>query len=186
MDKFSKLFQSNKKLKDDDNYLWKGSYIKIKELDGWEGVCEKDCIVAIVYLLEHDELVLRKEYVPTYNWVNKKEFYLTILSGAIEEGETAERTLIRELEEEAGIKLHTHYRGFKKLNQLFFNKGCTAQYHIYYVPLNDTDYEKVLAKGDGSEIEDKSISVRIDVKFVKNLNPSDTITALCLEYFKNI
>ena len=43
------------------------------------------------------------------------------------------------------------------------------------------EYDETIAKGDGSKIEDLSKTVNVDVKSLKNLTPSDTVTKLLIE-----
>jgi hypothetical protein len=50
--------------------------------------------------------------------------------------------------------------------------------------LTERDYEEVVAKGDGSKIEEMSKSVKVDVRYLNSLNPSDLITDYMLMKFK--
>jgi 8-oxo-dGTP pyrophosphatase MutT (NUDIX family) len=184
MEKFS-LYSQQMNQPEDEEYLYDGDYMKIKNIDGWEAVIEKDCMIVVPHLLDYNEIILRKESIPPFQYVEKREFFLTALSGGIEKGETAEKTLFRELEEEAGIRLNTGYKAYKKWNELFFNKGNTAKCHLYYLPLHSYDFTTVYAKGDGTESESKSTAVRIDLKYLDNLNTSDLVTCLLLEYLKS-
>lgn len=183
MDKISKFLNKKETILEEE-FLFKGKHLKIKDIEGWEVIVEKDCSVAIIHLLEYDQIILRKEYIPSFKHVNDKDFYLTILAGSIEKDETPEQCIKREIYEESGIKLHTFYKGLKLWNKLFLNKGSVAQAHIFYVPVTNNDYERTSPKTDGSVDEARSSCVRIDIKYLNHLNPSDLITALCLEYFK--
>jgi 8-oxo-dGTP pyrophosphatase MutT (NUDIX family) len=184
MEKFS-IYSQQLDKPAEDSYLFDGEYLKIKEIDGWEAVVENDCMVVIPYLIDNKEIILRKEVIPPFQHVDKKEFFLTIISGTIEQGESVEKTLFRELEEEAGIRLNTSYTGYKKWNELFFSKGNTAKCHIYFVPLHSNDFTTVYPKGDGTDSEQKSTSVRIDIKYLDSLTPADLATTLALQYLKN-
>jgi hypothetical protein len=50
--------------------------------------------------------------------------------------------------------------------------------------LNERDYHEVVAKGDGSKEEEMSKSVKVDVKYINSLNPSDLITYYMLMKMK--
>ena len=54
----------------------------------------------------------------------------------------------------------------------------------YILTLTERDYHEVIAKGDGSKAEDISKSVKVDVKYIKSLNPSDLITDYMLMKIK--
>ena len=69
------------------------------------------------------------------------------------------------------------------------NKGTVDKYYPYLIPLTERDFHEVVAKGDGTKVEDLSKSVKVDVKYIKSLNPSDLITDYMLmkikEYLKS-
>jgi 8-oxo-dGTP pyrophosphatase MutT (NUDIX family) len=184
MEKFS-MFSQKFNAATDEDYVWQGDYLKIKNIEGWDVVVENDCVLILPYLIDTDEIILRKEVIPPFKFKTGQDFFLTGISGTIENNESVEETLFRELQEEAGIKLNTGYKQFKKWSETFFNKGNTAKCHIYYVPLYNYDYITVMAKGDGSEEEAKSTAVRVNIKYLNNLKPSDLATTLALEFFKN-
>lgn len=183
MNKFSSVSKEKLGIEKDD-FLYDG-YLKIKSKDGWEYVDEKDCAVCIVHLIEFNEILLRMEEVPPFRDKHPhQEKFLTLISGTIENGETPTETMIRELEEEAGIVLNTLYSSMESLGDYFWNKGNSSKCHLFYVPLRINDYKKVAIKGDGSEFEKKSKNVRVDVKNIQALKSSDIVTALMLEKIK--
>ena len=92
-----------------------------------------------------------------------------------EEGEMDLEELLRELEEEAGIVLREDYQ-LEALRPLFINKASANKYYPYLLPLSERDYHEVVAKGDGSKEEEMSKAVKVDVKYLSSLNPSDLIT----------
>jgi hypothetical protein len=184
MEKFSSY--SNKFIpSNEEEYVWQGDYLKIKNIEGWDAVVENDCVLLLPHLLDTDEIILRKEVILPFKFKTGHDFFLTGISGTMDNKETAIQTLFRELQEEAGIKLNTSYNQFKKWSETFYSKGNTAKCHIYYVPLYNYDYITVAASGDGSDEEANSISVRVSLKYLNNLNPSDLATTLALEFLKN-
>ena len=62
------------------------------------------------------------------------------------------------------------------LEPLFINKASANKYYPYVIALNERDYHEVVAKGDGSKEEEMSKSVKVDVKYLGSLRPSDLIT----------
>jgi hypothetical protein len=51
--------------------------------------------------------------------------------------------------------------------------------------LTETQYQEVIAKGDGSKAEKMSKSVKVDAKFLSNLNASDLITEFMILKMKD-
>lgn len=185
MIKFTKLQNEEKSIKPEE-FLYDG-YIKVKSNDGWEYVVENDCVVAMVHLLDYNEILLRKEIVPPFRErYPSQEFFLTIISGTMEKGEAPIDTIKRELVEEAGILLNTQYSNYQSWGDYFFSKGNTAKCHIFYIPLRVDDFQKVSATGDGTEFEKNSNTVRIDLKYLNALKPADLITCLCIEKMKSV
>lgn len=183
MNKFSKIQKTKLSIEKED-YLYDG-YLKIKSKDNYEFVVENDCSLAIVHLLDFNEILLRKEFIPPFQDRHvDKEFFLTMISGCVEKGETPIQTIIRELAEEAGILLNTTYNSWENWGNYFWCKSNSSKAHIFYFPLRVDDFRKVVACGDGSEIEKLSSTVRVDLKFINSLKPSDLTTALCIELMK--
>jgi 8-oxo-dGTP pyrophosphatase MutT (NUDIX family) len=183
MKKFSKI--TSEKVEKEEEFVYDGEYLKIKERDGWQFVTESDCVIGLVHLLDFDEIILRKEWIPPYqDREPSSEYFLTMLSGTIEEDEKPIDTLKRELEEEAGIRLNTLYSSEEYLGEYFMTKGNSAKYHIYYIPLWTNEFQKIQAVGDGSDAEEKSSTIRVNTAYLSTLKPSDIITAYCLEKIK--
>jgi 8-oxo-dGTP pyrophosphatase MutT (NUDIX family) len=176
MKRFSSLKPKDEFAENKEEVLYKDDNIKIVNYENWSLIEEKDCIVCIPFLIETNQIVLRYEYIPTFKYVDSQEYHVTVVSGGIEQGETPKIALLRELEEEAGIVLREDFIIEEELKPLFISKGHTNKYHPFILPLNERDYEEVFAKGDGSEEEAKSKSVKVDVKYIKSLNTSDLIT----------
>ena len=92
-------------------------------------------------------------------------------------------TRIRELKEELGIELR-YGMEIKFDSELFVSKGNCTKYHTCILPLTKGDYNEVVATTDGSIAEQKSSSVKVDVKYINQLKPNDVITALMIEKIK--
>ena len=183
MKTFSEI--SKKKEPKPADMVYDGDYIKVKSMDGWEFVEERDIVIIVPHLLEFDEVLLRKEYVPPFNTREpEQEHFLTCISGTMEAGEKPTDTLIREVKEEAGVVLNTGFEGWKKWGKFFMNKGNNSYCHIYYLPITTSDFQKIEPTGDGSEEEAKSNTVRIDLKYLDSLNPSDLITMTVIKFLK--
>ena len=103
MKKFTKYGKENKEKKKGDDILFENDILKVVSYKGWSFVKESDSVVVIPYLLETNQIILRSEYIPTFEWSDHKEMYLTVISETIEGKEKPEETIVRGLEEECGI-----------------------------------------------------------------------------------
>ena len=176
MEKFSKMRDKNDFNEPKDEIKYEDGNLKIVNYEDWSIIKERDVVVCIPYLIESNQMVLRHEYIPTFKYVTGQEYHATLIGGGIETGETPQQSLIRELEEEAGIVLREDFQIEEELKPLFMTKGQTNRYYPFILPLNERDYHEVIAKGDGSEEEAKSKSVKVDIKFINSVNSSDLIT----------
>lgn len=176
MEQFSKMKPKSEFVGGDkNNVLFSNKYVKVIDYDGWTIVTESDFVVCIPYLIDSNQIILRHEYIPTFKFVDGQEHHITILSGAIEKGETPEKAITRELEEEAGIVLSPEYK-IEFLKPLFISKGNANKYYPCIIQLTEGQYHEVIPSGDGSKAEKKSQSVKVDAKYVNSINSSDLIT----------
>lgn len=184
MEKFSKLKPKTDFVEDKEDIVYSNDYVKVINFEDWTIVKESDFVVCIPYLIDSNQIILRHEYIPTYKYVDGQDYHITVLSGGIEVGETPERALLRELEEEAGIVVSPDYK-VEFMKPLFVSKGNASKYHPCIIQLTERDYHEVVAKGDGSEAEKKSQSVKVDVKYLSSINASDLITEYMIEQMKD-
>lgn len=183
MQMFSKLkphtgFSPKKK-----DIAWKNDTISVIDFEGWSFTEESDMVVCIIHLIEQNQFILRHEYIPTFKYIDGQEHHLTVLSGSIRKGESPERCLLREIEEEAGIVIDPDHKiEFEK--PLFISKGCVDKYHPCIITLSEGDYHEVVAKTDGSKAEKKSQTVKLNMKYINSVNASDLITEYMMLKFK--
>jgi len=175
MEKFTKLKPKSEFKEDKEDILFSNKYMKVINYEDWTVIKESDFVVCIPYLIDSNQMILRHEYIPTFKMVDGQEFHITVLSGGIEKGETPERAILRELEEEAGIVVDPDFK-VEFMKPLFISKGNASKYYPCIIQLTERQYHEVIAKGDGSEAEKKSQSVKVDVKYLNSVNASDVIT----------
>jgi 8-oxo-dGTP pyrophosphatase MutT (NUDIX family) len=192
MDKFSNLQKNIKKQKkQEENKLYKNDHMEIVEYNDWEFVKGNDVVVILPYFRDESNIILRHEYIPTYQYHYKdnKQYkhithFLTMLSGTVEPGEDLKTTVRREIYEEAGIVLSNIYEiEFDK--HLFLNKGNVSQYHTCILELIYNDYKLTSPKGDGSYSEKVSNSISVSLGDIDDLKTHDLITEYMLTKFKS-
>lgn len=191
MDKFSNIEKGEKKAIDSDIKIkYKGEQFDVIEYKDWEFVKEKDMVVILPYLRDEASILLRHEWIPTYqyHYKNSNEYknvthFLTTLSGTVENGESLENTVRRELYEEAGIVLSNMY-DIEIEKHLFQTKGNVGQYHICFVELRYNDFRLTPPKGDGSLGESLSNTIKISLGDIDELRTHDLITEYILTKFK--
>ena len=175
MDKFSKIKPKSVDQSDDDNVLFSNDHLKIVQFEDWSIIKEPDYVVCVIYLIEMNQIILRHEYIPTFKYVDGQEYYITVVSGSIEVGESPQTAILREIEEEAGLVLSPDIK-IEFMNPVYISKSHPSKYHPAIVTLTERDYHEIIAKGDGSKAEELSKCVKIDIKYINSIMPSDLIT----------
>lgn len=182
MEKFSKV--KAEEVRPEEKVLYSDDYTKLVEFEGWAVLEEPDNVVCIPFLVEYNQFIIRQEYIPSYKLDEGREFHITVLSGGIEDNESPEQALRRELEEEAGLVLRENFEmTFDR--PIYKFKGSSSKYHVCILPLTESDYHEVIPGGDGSKAEDASKSVKVSLKHINAIIPADTITELMMFKLKN-
>lgn len=174
----------------DNDVKFKGDYLKVIGYNNFEFVSEAHMVVILPYLRDDGFILLRHEYVPTYQYFYKDSVeykhitnFLTIITGTVEKGESLENTVRRELYEEAGVVLSNMYK-VELDKHLFLSKGNVSQYHTCIVELRYNDYKLVTPKTDGSEEEKLSKTIKISLGDLDEVKTHDLITEYMLTKFK--
>lgn len=183
MQRFSKLKPKTEFEPKKDDVVFKTDHMSLVEYEGWSIVDEPDMVVCIIYLIQENLFILRHEYIPTFKYCEGQEYHMTVLSGTMEKGEDPKVTLLREIEEEAGIVISPEIEiEFEK--PLFVSKGNTAKYHPAIITLTESDYHEIIPPTDGSNAEKKSKTVKLETRYLNSINSSDLITEYMLDKFK--
>lgn len=134
-----------------------GSWVRIKRevYDRGDGAC------ALLYNHEKGTVLLIKQFrLPAY--LNEDSGFLIEACAGVIENETPEKTILREIQEEAGYRISK----VTKVADVFMSPGAsTERVHLYIGPYEDA--QKV-SDGGGLETENEDIEV-IEYAFAKAL-----------------
>ena len=189
--KFSKLEKEGPTAPEDKpNVVHQGEYLNIINYKDYEFVSESDMVIMLPYLRDEGYVLLRHEYIPTYQYYYRKSDdykhitnFVSAVSGTVEKNESIENALRRELYEETGIVLSNLYKiEFGK--HLFLSKSNVAKYHICILELRFNDYKVVPPKHDGSKEERLSKTIRVSLGDLDDIKTHDLITEYVLTKFK--
>ena len=184
MKKFTNLKPDESKLFKSDEVLYSDDNIKLVKFEDWSILTGRDAVICIPYLIELNQFIIRQEYIPSFKYTDGIDYHLACVGGGIELGEDPETALLREVQEEAGLVLRDSYRiEFDK--PLYLGKYTSTKVYPCILPLNENDYHEIAIKTDGTRCEKLSNTVKIDVKFLKTLNPSDITTEYMLIKFRD-
>jgi 8-oxo-dGTP pyrophosphatase MutT (NUDIX family) len=175
MDKFSRLKPKSDIPEEDENVLYSDDHMKLISFEDWSIIKEPDYVVCIVYLIEMNQIILRHEYIPTFKYVDGQEYHITVISGGIEIGETPQTAILREIEEEAGLVISPEFN-IEFMKPMYISKSNSAKYHPCIITLTERDYHEIVAPTDGSVAEGLSKSIKVDLKYISSVMPSDLIT----------
>lgn len=117
----------------------------------------------IVMNQQEDKILLIKQY-------GMKEFIL--VAGYVNKGETAEHAVVRELQEETGLKAieiqYNRSRYYEPSNTLMLNYSCIVEDEILDVLTDEVDYAEWFAIEDAkNNIKKNSLAQKFMEEFIK-------------------
>ena len=192
MEKFTKVVKTQDKqiTADEQSIVYEDEHMKVKNVNDWSYVVESDSIVVLPYVKDEGYVFLRSENIPPWSdkykgkELGKSTQFLTLISGTIENGETPEQTLRRELYEEGGIAL-TQFYNFEIEGPYFTSKSSTYQFYICLMELSYTDFKMVAPPGDGTQHEKMAKTLRVSIADLDEIRINDMVTRLLVDKLKN-
>jgi 8-oxo-dGTP pyrophosphatase MutT (NUDIX family) len=130
--------------------IYRNRYVTVQETDtGYVYIKGKPSVHILVINSNTRRILIRKEKVCLWEKDTDGLTYCS-LTGTIEDGETVEQTLIKELWEEAGIQANS-IKDFIKLGKTHKSKNHKEMQYNYAFDAATSTFEKLV--GDGSEGE---------------------------------
>lgn len=189
MEKFTQI--KDTPITPEDETLYKGKYLDVISYKDTEILQLKDKVAILPYFRDEATFLMRLEYTPAYQYKNRDKSnlkritnYLTVITGAIEEGETPEQTIRRELYEEGGIVLNNLYP-FEVEGPFFTDKYNTSQMWLCLLELPVNSYRQIKPPTDGSVSEKLSKCIKVSVGDVAQIVNNDLITRHMITMLKN-
>lgn len=122
-------------------------------------------IVAVLPFHKTRGIIVRKELTPSWGrgmtlWTPDR-LHLNSITGGVEH-KTPVETALHELEEEAGIVLHTPEKHLLPLGTTFVSKAADTEAYLFAVELVDGCFDEVDMKTDGSYLEQNETYTWVD------------------------
>ena len=157
--------------------LFNGKWVRLVYWNNYEFLDEPPIVMVIPIRTDTGEPLVgfREEYCPPYFFDREdpdqmdEEMYYTVITGRIEEGDSAEETLYREIEEEAGIRMKPEATIVPLSDSIPLVKFASTRVYPYLVYLEEGTYDFVEAKGDGTENEARSQTLWAPVDKISQL-----------------
>jgi len=191
MEKFTQI-ENKPIITEEDDILFNGKHLDIINYKETEILQIKDKVAILPYFRDEATFLMRLEYLTAYQLKNKNNSelrkvtnYLTVITGTMEEGETPEQTIRRELYEESGLVLNNMFQ-FDVEGPFFVQKYSTGQIWTCLLELPVNTYRQIKPPTDGSKGEKLSKCIRVSIGDVEQIVNNDIVSKLLISQLKNI
>jgi 8-oxo-dGTP pyrophosphatase MutT (NUDIX family) len=190
MEKFTQI-QDKPIVKDEASVLYKGKHLDMINYKDTEILEIKDKVAILPYFRDEATFLMRLEYLSAYQYKNRTNSalrkitnYLTVITGTMEEGETPEQTIRRELYEEGGVVINNMFQ-FEVEGPFFVQKYSTGQVYTCLMELPVNSYRQIKPPTDGSEKEKLSKCIRVSVADLNQIVNNDMVSKYLVTKLKN-
>lgn len=188
MDKFSKV----QKDKEERDYLelYNSNYLTVLNYNNNEIISENDTVAILPYFIHEGFVLMLSEYIQAYQYKYKenskfkdKTNYISVITGSIEENESIEKAIRRELYEEGGVAINSLYN-INYIGPFFKNKNNSSQVYLCLLELGVNDYKQTKPPTDGSISEKLSKPVKISIGDIDEIRVQDLYTQTLFSMLK--
>ena len=190
MEKFTQI--EDKPIVPEEEVLFKGKHLDMIKYKDTEILKIADKVAILPYFRDEATFLMRLEYITAYQLKNQNKSdlrritnYLTIITGTMEEGETPEQTIRRELYEEGGIVLNNMFK-IEAEGPFFVQKYSVGQIWPCLIELPVNSYRQVKPPTDGTEKEKLSKCIRVSVGDIEQIVNNDLISKYLIEKLKTV
>ena len=189
MEKFSNI--KDEPIVPEDYVTFNGKRMDVIEYKDSEILKVNDKVAILPYFRDEANFLMRLEYIPAYQYKNRENNlrnitnYLTVITGGIEENESVEQAIRRELYEEGGIVLNNLYQ-FDVQGPFFTDKFGSSQIYVCLLELPVNTYKQVKPPTDGSKNEKLSKCINVSIGDINSIVQNDLISAYLINKLINI
>lgn len=154
--------------------LHKSEFFELVKYNNYEFIKGRPTIAVLPVLVADRKVILRQEYLPCWQYQEPhREMFLTSVTGCVEEDESLDTAVLRELREETGIIVTGEYKVLRG-RTMYIGKHSNMTVTPFILLLSQ--YAEETPTGDGSEFEAKSKHMIVNLEEIDNYQVDDMVS----------
>lgn len=161
-------------MNDDLELLHKSDFFELVKFRDYEFIKGSPTIAVLPVLVADRKIILRKEFLPCWQYQEPhRQLFLTSVTGCVEEDETLDAAVLRELREETGVIVTGEYKVLRG-RTMYIGKHSNMTVTPFILLLSQ--YSLETPTGDGSVFEAKSDHMVVNLNEIDNYQVDDMVT----------